>query len=616
MDMRLAPGVGAPGEGAVGERDLEPVALEQQRPELGRLLALGDRIRGDETDPRRSFREVFPGAEEPGRHIVERAAAAAEVRDPAHLFPLFRRLVFGPVEGRIAEDEGATPGIQHARPVRFQRVGREDAGGLLQRDADEGLPELQAQAVVHDVIHHPERRRRDPGRELAEFDPVELVHLHLRERRHIERLPVPAQLAQQLDLQGAQFPVGDDEEVAATAGRVEELHGAQALPEGEQRGAPAPVLPGGDPAELGAEVVEEERLDDLQDVPFGGVVGALFPPFDRVHDGLEERAEDRRGDLRPVEPAGVEERPAHGAVEGRNGQRAPKEVAVDMGEARQVLVERGVPVFHRRVEHLEELRQRVPQVGPVLPRAALQQVEEQVAGLEDAGVVREEAEQQPDQEALQRFAGVPGVPEAVVEAAHEFRGFDVDRILVAESPPLDAEDEPELLDVLREVGEREGHPLPFVAVVEVEGAEVGEQPVARAVPARQRVEVGVRLFRRGVETAAGALLLHEQHARPEQIHEAPAVVESPNLLFVAGDAPPFDAEDAEERLVERLRLALLVGSVRPVAGELRGAGADLVPGEAHRLPERSGKRSGPAGSGRRRRCGQRRSRSGGGSYGP
>src|SRR3546814_20280346 len=40
MDVRLATRVRSPGEGAMRERDLQPIAIEQDRPELRDLLAL------------------------------------------------------------------------------------------------------------------------------------------------------------------------------------------------------------------------------------------------------------------------------------------------------------------------------------------------------------------------------------------------------------------------------------------------------------------------------------------------------------------------------------------------------------------------------------------------
>jgi hypothetical protein len=50
MDMGLALRIAHPFEGAVREGDFQPVAIEQQGPELRDLLALRDRIRGDKTN--------------------------------------------------------------------------------------------------------------------------------------------------------------------------------------------------------------------------------------------------------------------------------------------------------------------------------------------------------------------------------------------------------------------------------------------------------------------------------------------------------------------------------------------------------------------------------------
>ena len=51
MDMRLAARLAAPAEGAVSEGHFEVTAVNQDRPQLRHLLALGDRIGGDKGDP-------------------------------------------------------------------------------------------------------------------------------------------------------------------------------------------------------------------------------------------------------------------------------------------------------------------------------------------------------------------------------------------------------------------------------------------------------------------------------------------------------------------------------------------------------------------------------------
>ena len=55
------------------------------------------------------------------------------------------------------------------------------------------------------------------------------------------------------------------------------------------------------------------------------------------------------------------------------------------------------------------------------------------------------------------------------------------------------------------------------------------------------------------------------------------------MLLVARDGPPPHSENLEERVVDSLRLTLLVGRVLPLVGEAGGSGAHLVPGQAHGL---------------------------------
>ena len=77
VHVGLAASVRAPGKGAVREGDLQPGAVEQGRPELRHLLALGDRVGGDEADTGRTLLHVFSRLEEPGGHVVERSTGLA-----------------------------------------------------------------------------------------------------------------------------------------------------------------------------------------------------------------------------------------------------------------------------------------------------------------------------------------------------------------------------------------------------------------------------------------------------------------------------------------------------------------------------------------------------------
>ena len=144
-----------------------------------------------------------------------------------------------------------------------------------------------------------------------------------------------------------------------------------------------------------------------------------------VHDRLEQRAEDRGRDVRPVEAGGVEQRPAHGRVEGRDAQRPVEQVPVDIGEPGEVFVQRLLAISFRCIQHLEQFRQPGAGIRSVLTRARLDQLEEDVARLENACIVREQAKHDPHQEALQIVAPVARRVERVVQPPDQFGGLDV-----------------------------------------------------------------------------------------------------------------------------------------------------------------------------------------------
>ena len=115
----------------------------------------------------------------------------------------------------------------------------------MQRDARVDPAECEAQAVIHDVIHHPQRGFCDAGRELADLDAVELVHVD--DGQTLPKLVEQAtgiDFLQYLDFQGAELAVGDDEEVAATAGGVEEAQLPELLLKCQERWPAAAVFTG------------------------------------------------------------------------------------------------------------------------------------------------------------------------------------------------------------------------------------------------------------------------------------------------------------------------------------------------------------------------------------
>ena len=304
-------------------------------------------------------------------------------------------LELGSDKRRIAQHIAALFGREDFFPIHAQGVGLVDVGGLLEWQAAVELAEGFGEPDVHLVVHQPEGHLGDAGGPFGNLDAVELVHVHLRELVHVQR-----QLAlgavedlQDFQFQQAQLAIGDDEEVAAAAGGVEEAQAGEALVEAAQLGL---VL--ADALELGAQVVQEQGAGDLEDVALGGVVAADLAALARLHDGLEERAEDGGRDGRPVEPGAGQQRVAHVTVEVGDVQVVlAEQLAVDVGEGRQRLVQVLLPLVFRRVEHAEEVGQVQAQVGAVLGGAVFE-VELEGFTLEEAGVFRKEAEEHAHEE--------------------------------------------------------------------------------------------------------------------------------------------------------------------------------------------------------------------------
>ena len=110
----------------------------------------------------------------------------------------------------------------------------QNVGRFRQWDTYEGLTELQAEPVVHDVVHHPQRGLGDMSRKLPNFNAVELVYVDDRQGCHVQLsgfrvITVSAQFLQDLNLQGAQLTIGNDKKIATATGRVEKAECSQTL---------------------------------------------------------------------------------------------------------------------------------------------------------------------------------------------------------------------------------------------------------------------------------------------------------------------------------------------------------------------------------------------------
>ena len=121
--------------------------------------------------------------------------------------------------------------------------------------------------------------------------------------------------------------VGDDEEIAGAAGRVEHPDPRHALAQVQQHaGIVAGLL------KLRAQVVEEQRIEHFQDVRHAGVVHAERAAFLVLRDRLDHRAEDVRVDLCPVEAADVEQVGARDPAEARHVHAAGEQPAIHVGK--------------------------------------------------------------------------------------------------------------------------------------------------------------------------------------------------------------------------------------------------------------------------------------------
>lgn len=211
-------------------------------------------------------------------------------------------------EWRVAHHIGAFGGRQQLVPVVSQGVGLHDVARIMQRQMRQRLSRDGLRVVQRLLFRDPQRGTRHGHREIVDLDAMHLVDPHLDQAVLAAQFHVALAVQQVGDdavLQFAQPQIRFGQEVARTARRIEEV----------QRGEPVlerfePVLAGPlakrlvvfDTVELGREIVEEERVDDLVDVPDGGVVHASLAALVVAEGLLHQRAEDDGADGAPVEP--------------------------------------------------------------------------------------------------------------------------------------------------------------------------------------------------------------------------------------------------------------------------------------------------------------------------
>ena len=454
-----------------------------------------------------------------------------------------------------------------------------DVRAVLQRDARAVGVERRVELVVRQVVRHPHRHLGDARGELLDLHTVKLIHGDAAQQHRVDLL-IRVQRLEALQLQPPDLAIRDYQEVAAPARRIEEGEARQLrLIFQQRRFTPRP--PRDQPVQLGGQLVQEQRPDHLQDVRLGRVVRANLAALVGAHHRLEQAAEDRRAHPGPVVARRVEQHRPHRGVEHRRPQPPGEQRAVNVGKGVQLGAQAALALGLGRVEHVEQLVQRRSDIMALVGGVVVDQLEEDVFGLEDAGVVGEQAEQQADQQLLQVVPAIPRLIQRVMQSAHQLGRLDRHACLRLEGDAA-AEHEVERLDVPVQVGESEGQRLArAVPVAQHPCLKVARQDEARLLILRNALQIVERLQLRLAQVEPRALLLDQQRAGPEGVDEAVAIVRQPDSTLVIGELAAIDAEHLKEVVVEGLRLAALIAGVLPLLAERPRAAPDLVPPQPH-----------------------------------
>ena len=331
------------------------------------------------------------------------------------------------------------------------------------------------------------------------------------------------------------------------------------------------------------QLIQEQRLDDLQNVGLGGVVLPQGPAGVPGLHRLEQRPEDRRADLPPVEETGGDQLVPHRLVEVGNLDGLPEHRPVDVGEALDQFIGLAQPLLGRLIQRLVEHRQCRPQVGAVGAGTGLQVLQEQVT-LPQPRIISEQREQGANQEDRGLVLVIARLLQLLIQTGHQLCGLHRGRdlLLGAERSLLVPGDEPQPFALGGEVLQGESHrPLPrrSLQVADAERGEITGDHVARHLRIGDGREIVHGLGFGRVQVFAGGLLLSDHHPRPEHVDEPCTAGDSTGLSFELRHIAPTHPVNREKVRPERLGLALLIGLPRPLIDEGGSVLTDLVPSQ-------------------------------------
>ena len=453
------------------------------------------------------------------------------------------------------------------------------------------------------LFRDPQGGSRHCAREPVDLDAVEVADAdpdRIQVVAEVEgELTVPVQIGEDPVLDAAQFQVGFGQEVAGTAGGVEEPEAGDPVVQPVERVGAGPA---GDRFRFGLfelrfQPVEEQRVDETVDVPDGRVVHAALAPFVMAERLLHEGAEDDGADAAPVEALadvqqGVTQLP------GQRGHVDPvgEQAAVHVGERLQRFRQVTAPPLDRGVQHLEQVMEVLAQpVG----RGCRHVVAERVR-FEQVRVLRVQAEheaygQHRQRVMLRRIVRMfEAFRQRVMQSGDPSAGLDRQPLLLYDAGVLVREQAADLADMVRQVGKRElrlrraGQRV-GLQIVEAERSEIAGDEHGRAFRRRQAVRIPFRLLDRRDHAPLAWL-------RPVQVHaEALLLDEHPGLDHQSVDetvqrGAPFEPEHLpvarvrdEQHPVQQvppvlLGVGFLVAASRPCFGELGRPALQIIHG--------------------------------------
>ena len=201
-------------------------------------------------------------------------------------------------------------------------------------------------------------------------------------------------------------------------------------------------------------------------------------------DGLYHRAEDVRIDLRPVQPADVDQELPRDLAEARHIKTPREKSAIyireDRGPWSEVVV---ISLISFRIHRPKNLDDDLVGIRGVLSAHLCDRVREESVLMEDVGIFREEAKDQPREEVVQIFPALVGRPIRVVLEQFDIKlvqtagGADVERVLSDLPNRRDACERQEEAEVVGQVGVVADQRFPAAQILSVDGDAICRQDV-------------------------------------------------------------------------------------------------------------------------------------------